>query len=229
MGAKELESVISKLANNTLKGRTNLKLLEAGCGSTSYFHFANIVRSVGIDTSKEELDQNTFVKEKILGDIQVYPLAREEFDIVVCWDVLEHLSRPRDALLNLFNTIKPGGVLILGFPNLLSFKGLMTKITPFSFHKLFYYWMNYKSPPLPTYLRMAILPRRIIKFARVHTFVVILNKLREGGVTKRFKERSGLIRVFLAAINTVFRVASFGKCESLYLDNCTLVLRKQPK
>lgn len=44
---------------------------------------------------------------------------------------LERLPRPKDALLNLCRTVRPQGLLILGFPNLLSVKGIVTKITPF--------------------------------------------------------------------------------------------------
>ena len=121
MGAGKLSQTISDMINTALQGRPGLRLLEAGCGSASYFDFANVTRTVGIDISREQLDRNAFVQEKILGDIQTYPLARNEFDIVVCWDVLEHLSRPQEALHNLCHAVRPGGVLILGFPNLLSF------------------------------------------------------------------------------------------------------------
>jgi SAM-dependent methyltransferase len=228
MGAGKLADVISGLANVSLKHKTDLKLLEAGCGSASYFDFANVTQSVGIDISQEQLNHNTFVQEGILGDIQTYPLAREEFDIVVCWDVLEHLSRPREALLNLFNSVKPGGLLILGFPNLLSFKGLITKITPLWIHEQFYHYLGYTSRPFRTYLRMAILPGKVIDVAQRNSFVVIFKTIIGGGVTTRLlKEGNWLIRNLFSVMNTVFRVASFGRCQSLYLDYCALVLKKQ--
>jgi len=226
MGASNLENLISDQVNAHLQGKTGLKLLEAGCGSASYFRFANVAKSVGIDISKEQLERNHVLHEKILGDLQTYLLPAEEFDIVVCWDVIEHLSRPRDALLNMLNAVKPGGVLVLGFPNLLSFKGLVTKMTPHWFHVLFYRLMNYEFRPFQTYLRLAILPSRVVGFAQTNGFTPIFYRLHEGGVTRRLKQRSRLIRCLFALTDVMVRFIFFGKCNSLYLDNCALILKR---
>ena len=227
MGASNLNHLISEYTNLLLQDRSNLKLLEAGCGSASYFRFANVCHRTGIDISPEQLERNQIMHEKILGDLQTYPLPAGEFDIVVCWNVIEHLSRPREALLNMFRTLKPGAVLVLGFPNLLSFKGLVTKLTPHWFHKLFYRRMKYRFRPFPTYLRLAVLPNRVIKYAQVHGLQVVFQSLHEGGVTQRFKQSVLLARAFFAAVDAVLRVFTFGKCQSLYLDNCALVLQKR--
>jgi SAM-dependent methyltransferase len=226
MGASSLEDIISDQVNDLLRGRCDLKLLEAGCGSASYFRFTNLGRTTGIDISPDQLDQNEVLQEKILGDLQTYPLPENAFDIVVCWDVIEHLSRPRDALLNMFRSVTPGGVLVLGFPNLLSFKGVVTKLTPHWFHELFYRWMKYKSRHFPTFLRLSILPNRVIEYALQNGFQVIFHKLLEGGVTTTFKQRFWLIRTLFAGVDAVARAISFGRCQSLYLDNCALVLKK---
>jgi len=228
MGAGKFGNTISEIANDILKDRTSLKMLEAGCGSASYFDFANVAVSVGIDISQEQLNQNRFIQEKILGDIQTYPLDKEEFDIVVCWDVLEHIPRPREALLNLFNSVKKDGLLILSFPNVFSFKGLATKFTPFWFHRLLYRWSNYRSSPSRTYLWMAMLPGKVIDFAQRNGFSAIYSIVEESGtITKLFKKGNWLIDGLLYPINCIFLFLSFGKCQSLYLDNCIMVLRKR--
>lgn len=226
MGASQLEDLISDRVNDLLREGLGLKLLEAGCGSASHFKFANLGRMVGIDIAPEQLEVNQTVQEKILGDLQTYPLPANTFDIVVCWDVIEHLSAPREALRNLFKCVKPGGVVVLGFPNILSFKGLATKFTPFWFHELFYRWMKYKSRHFPTYLRLAILPNNVVKFAQRNGFSVIFNQALEGGVTLRFKQRFWLVRALLGFTDAIIWVVSFGKCHSLCLDNCALLLRK---
>lgn len=226
MGASNLEGIISDTARSLLQGRQNLVLLEAGCGSASYFQFASVARSVGIDISREQLDRNTAVQEKILGDLQTYPLPADAFDIAVCWDVVEHLPRPREALMNLFNSIKPGGVLILGFPNLFSFKGLVTKCTPFWFHELFYRTMRYRGPHFPTYLRCAILPNRVLGFARRRGFEAAFQRFVEGGVTKRFKQRYPVLGAALLFLDWVAKMAFLGKRNSLFLDNCAFIFVK---
>jgi len=217
---------ISDTVNRLLNGRSSINLLEAGCGSASYFNFAPTVRSVGIDISAEQLDRNTVLQEKIRGDLETYPLPRNQFDVVVCWDVIEHLSHPRKALLNLFEATKPGGFVILGFPNLASFKGLATKFTPFWFHKLSYKLMRYKSTPFKTYLRFAVLPGQVAKFARANGLSVIYSKLIEGGMTRRVRERFWVLKIGFAAMNLAARIATLGKCQSLYFDSCALVLQK---
>jgi SAM-dependent methyltransferase len=229
MGTQSLHDVISEKANLLLEGRSNVTLLEAGCGSASRFSFTTVVKSVGIDISKEQLAQNNVVQEKILGDIQNYPLTREAFDIVVCWDVLEHLSRPRDGLLNLFNAVKPDGLLILGFPNLVSFKGIVTKITPLWLHTCFYRYMKYRFRPFPTYLRLAILPNRVMKLAQDNGFSIVFSRLVEGGVTKNFRDRFWFMNLMCSLVDKVSQAVSFGRCRSLYLDNCALILKKENK
>jgi ubiquinone/menaquinone biosynthesis C-methylase UbiE len=136
--ASLLQAPVSEAANALLAGRDHIRLLEAGCGSASQIRFNAAVHVVGIDIAPEELEKNRAVQEKILGDIQDYPLPEAEFDVVVCWMVLEHLPRPRQALVNMFRAAKPGGIVILGFPNLASIKGLVTKFTPFWFHNVLY-------------------------------------------------------------------------------------------
>jgi SAM-dependent methyltransferase len=204
-------------------------MLEGGCGSASHFNFVGVVKSVGIDISREQLDRNGVIQEKILGDIQTYPLTREGFDIVVCWEVVEHLSRPRDALRNMFSATKPGGVLILSFPNLASFKGIVTKFTPYWFHRWFYRIMKYKASPFPTYFRLAILPKRVIRFAQEHGFSLVFSQIAEGGVTKRVKERFRIIKWMFLLVDGIFRIASGGKCQSLFLDSCALIFVKGEK
>ena len=225
MGAA-LGPEISETVNRLLKGKSSINLLEAGCGSASYFNFAPSVKSVGIDISAEQLARNTVLEEKIQGDLETYPLPKNQFDVVVCWDVIEHLSHPRKALLNLFDAARPGGFVILGFPNLASFKGLATKFTPFWFHKLSYKFMRYKSTPFRTYLRFAVLPGQVIKFARANGFSVIYSKLLEGGMTKRVRERFWVLKAGFATMNLAARAATLGRCQSLYFDSCALVLQK---
>jgi SAM-dependent methyltransferase len=200
---------------------------KAGCGSASHVRFKGLVHTVGIDISKEQLEKNDALQEKILGDIQEYPLPSEEFDVAVCWMVLEHLPRPKDALLRIFSSLKPQGICILAIPNLLSFKGLVTKITPFWFHRRFYQFMRYKSRPFPTYLRIALVPKKIVRFAQECGFSVEFCKLIEGGVGKKLRSRFRFIDLAFFAANSSLRIISFGRAQSLFLDNCFMILRKR--
>ena len=124
----ELEDAVCEVTNQLLNGKPRIKLLEAGCGSYTHIKFNPEVYAVGIDISKEQLERNVTVQEKILGDLEQYPLPRDEFDVAICWMVLEHLPNPQQAMRNMFDCVKPGGLVILGFPNLLSIKGSRNEI-----------------------------------------------------------------------------------------------------
>jgi 2-polyprenyl-3-methyl-5-hydroxy-6-metoxy-1,4-benzoquinol methylase len=222
-----LKDEISERVNSFLKARGNVKLLEAGCGSASHFCFISVKDIAGIDISQEQLDRNTLIQEKILGDIQTYPLPNMEYDVVICWDVLEHVSRPREALLNLFRAVKPEGLIILGFPNLISFKGIVTKLTPYWFHRYMYSKvLRYESIPFPTYLRTAMRPMKVIRLAKENGLATEFYKLMEGGVSREITERYGLIKWTFSIINMCLRIISIGRCPSLYLDYCSLILKK---
>lgn len=226
MGAGPFGQIISGKVNSELRGRKNKKLLEAGCGSASYFTFDDIVKSVGIDIDDDQIEKNSLMDEKIRGDLETYPLPKDEFDIVVCWDVIEHLSRPQLALCNLFNALRPGGLIILSFPNLLSFKGLVTKLSPFWFHKAFYRLMKYTSRNFPTYLRVAILPNRVLKLAEANGFSVIYRAMGEGGLTRRVRKRFWFLNIIFLSINAVWKLLTFGRYDSLFSDSCVLIMRK---
>jgi len=159
-----LQSLVDKFSSCHDK----INILEAGCGSYSYItvpHDKSYI--VGIDISEEQLQKNTIVHEKILGDIQSYPLLPAEFDMIVCWWVLEHLSQPQKALKNFLCAIKEGGIIILAVPNVFSIKGLLAKYTPFWFHRLYYriFFPNMGYTPFPTFLRFSISPLSIRRFA----------------------------------------------------------------
>lgn len=225
--AADLEGEVTDAVNALLNGKSRIKLLEAGCGSATHIKFNARVYAVGVDISDEELAKNSAVQEKIVGDIQSCSLPEQEFDVVICWMVLEHVPNPREALRNLIRAVKPEGLLILGFPNLLSIKGAITKLTPFWFHELFYHYMRYTSRHFPTYLRVSILPKRVMRMALENGFSVEYCKLVQGAVTEKARKRFWLVNLAFGAIDGVTRAVSLGRLPSPLLDNCGLILRKR--
>jgi 2-polyprenyl-3-methyl-5-hydroxy-6-metoxy-1,4-benzoquinol methylase len=75
-------------------------------------------RLTGCDFSEEAIK---FSRQRFPGcsffrhDIYV-PLP-EQFDVVLCTEVLEHLERPYVALANLLGAVRPGGALVLTVPD----------------------------------------------------------------------------------------------------------------
>jgi SAM-dependent methyltransferase len=157
-----------------------VKVLDAGCGRClQAVDLPDDAYLVGIDLSPVALAENPSLDQRIVGDIQIYPLPRETFDLAVCWDVLEHVRDPRAALDNITAALRPGGRLIVGIPNVLSPKGLVTKFTPYRFH-VFVYRRLFRFPsaglpghgPFRTYLRWALRPSAVAAYAARRGLVV---------------------------------------------------------
>jgi len=147
-------------------------VLEAGCGRFKHFAYPDTMRIAGIDISPEQLELNDYADEKYLGDVQTFRLDRQ-FDAVVSIFVLEHLDDPPAALARMLEWTRPGGLLIIAVPNLMSVKGLVTKFTPFWFHHLAYrlfYRVEYSI--FPTTLKASVAPRALRRFFADHEILL---------------------------------------------------------
>jgi SAM-dependent methyltransferase len=209
-----------------------LRILDAGCGSRGQVEFGTDAHVAGLDISREQLDRNTSVDEKILGDIETYPLPDADYDIVICWNVLEHLPHPDRALSNLMRSVRPDGLLILRFPNVASLKGLITKFTPHAVH----IWVlkhilgqrragQEGRGPFPTFLRFSIAPDSIRRFAARGGFSTAHLNMFEGRPQRTIRRKLGLVGPLWEFLKKVIRLLTFNRV-SPDLTECTLVLRK---
>lgn len=165
---------LEPFVDSLLKHAGQRRVLEAGCGSSTHFRHHPEDHITGIDVSPEQLERSTYLQEKILGDIQepgVIPPGR--FDLIVCWDVLEHLPHPRRALEHFAQGLRPGGLMLLSSPNVLTVRGLLTKMAPHAL-KVAYYRHVVGNPhagepgygPFRSYHRFAMSPAAIRRFAQ---------------------------------------------------------------
>lgn len=206
-----------------------IKVLEAGCGYNSPVKFNIEHKIIGIDISENQLDRNERLDEKILGDIQTFPLINDEYEVIICWDVLEHLLNPRLALENFTRALKRNGIIILGIPNIFSLKGIITKYTPHFFH-VFIYKNIYKSKrhtgrddlgPFKTYLKYSISLPSLRKFALENKLSIIY--LNTDDVASHLKYRNKTFYLIYKPIKYFFQSISFGKLGD---SEMTLVLAK---
>ena len=97
-------------------------LLDAGCswGYATRFFAARAASVAGIDLDAEAV---AVARERYPSiDFQAAPLEAiphpdEAFDVVLCLDVLEHVSDEQRSLDELFRVLRPDGVLILTTPH----------------------------------------------------------------------------------------------------------------
>ena len=97
--------------------------------------------------------------------------------MIVCWNVFKHLPHPERALGLFCDPTRPGGLIVFVFPNPLSVKGLVTKVTPFWVHV----WVTRHligrklagtegHPPYPTFMRWSAAPGALIRSAAKQGF-----------------------------------------------------------
>jgi len=163
---------LQRFLDRSFELRPDDAVLDVGCGFVLPIDVPVDVRLVGLDADEEALAKNVNLDEAIAGDVAELTLAAEEFDMVVCWNVLEHLPNVRAALHNLTHALRTGGVLVVAVPDRSSLKGLITRLTPLSFHVWVYRRVlgspNAGKPgfgPYRTYLVRDLTPRRFTALA----------------------------------------------------------------
>jgi len=94
------------------------KILDMGCGEV---HLVEKYRKSGYDIIGLDLNYSSDVVKK--GDIRYTPFENDEFDIVLCLDVLEHLNFQDQelALKEIHRILKKDGTALFALPNLAHF------------------------------------------------------------------------------------------------------------
>lgn len=94
----------ARLHTFIVKHATDKKVLDLGASSSPYAHlFPNRV-SFDIE-AREGID--------VVGDAHDMPFSDNEFEMIVCTEVLEHLHSPQIGINEMRRVLKPGGKLIL--------------------------------------------------------------------------------------------------------------------
>jgi len=193
-------------------------VLDAGAGRTLPLDVPGNAHLVALDVSLDELARNENADEKIVGDLQSADLCGRIFDLIICWDVLEHLTKPEAAVSRMATWLRPGGALVVGVPNLWSTKGIITKLTPYSFHK----WVYRRlfgvrgSTPFRTYLRVSITPHNLAQHAAEHRLKLVYSETYAGGAEEKLPRA---LYVILSASSGIVRAATGGSFDPSFSEH----------
>jgi len=88
------------LSANSSQGKT----LDVGCGDSYYRQFFPNRVSVDLDPRRSP---------DIVADIHRLPFSDEEFDVILCTEVLEHVKNPFLAVSEMKRVLKKGGKILL--------------------------------------------------------------------------------------------------------------------
>ncbi len=99
-------------------------VLDAGCGlgyGTAILGRAGALTAHGVDIDPAALlrSQELFGEHAKFGggDLMNLPTPRDAFDLVVCFEALEHVPDPERALDELQRVVRDGGVVLVSSPN----------------------------------------------------------------------------------------------------------------
>ena len=112
--------ILLSLLERNLPDRTNLDILDAGCGGGATMEsLRRYGRVRGLEFAREAV---TYSRERghdvIEGSIERMPFEDESFDLALALDVIEHLPDDRPALEELRRVLRPGGSLLVTVPAL---------------------------------------------------------------------------------------------------------------
>lgn len=206
------------------------RVVDAGCGSAIHIDLPDDAVLIGLDISQTQLDRNPKLAERICADLQTADLSGVDADLVVIWDVLEHIERPMDALDRLVAALKPGGLLLIAGPDPRSVKGLTTKLSPHWFHVWFYRTVygiktagQADTRPFRTHMRMAVSPRPLERWARDRGLTTVRTITYEGETQSRLMRQHRVLGALYAAVGALAVAASLGTLSFRRTEFATLL------
>jgi SAM-dependent methyltransferase len=99
------------------------RVLDAGCGTgygAELLAREGAAAVVGVDIDEQAFDRTQAVAGAVTfrkADLRELPADLGDFDVVVCFEVLEHIDDPTTALDRLAGVLRPDGVLVVSSPN----------------------------------------------------------------------------------------------------------------
>jgi len=211
-----------------------LAIYEAGGGSTSFLPL-NVLRRAHVtvvDIDEDQIKNNDYAQETVLGDIQTHRFAPGSFDLIICYNVIEHVPDVEAALSGFCEAIKPNGLILIGAPNPKSLSGVVTKYSPHWFHVFFYRYVrgikNAGLPgqaPFPTHFHPLVTLPNLEAFARRHGLQVIYRKKYESPRYPEMRRRKPVLAALVDAAARAMNLFLPGKIDVRHGDY-HLILRK---
>jgi SAM-dependent methyltransferase len=229
-------SNVQKFLVERLRGK-HVRIYEAGGGSISILPLSSFEgRSISVvDIDPTQLRNNSYADTKILGDIQTYVFAPNSFDLVVCYNVIEHLPAVDQAIKQFYNALAPGGLVLIGAPNPESLFGLVTKYTPHWFHVWFYrVALRHKDAgkpghlPFRTVYHPIVSPKALEAFSKKIGFEVVYFNPYIGSNYTSLKKTRPVIGWLVGAALGVMNAATFGRFNFEYGDYHAVLRKPEP-
>jgi len=228
----ETVEILENSIKNLYDGKTELIILEAGCGRKWPLNLAGVKYNlIGVDLDeialKSRINDKKDLDEVIVSDLQNFDIGNRKVDVIYNSFVLEHVENAELVLENFNNILKSGGLLILKIPDRNTVFGFITRLSPFWFHILYMkYLQGFKNAgkpgfgPYPTYYNKIVSRDGIRNFCKSHGFRIDI-ELGYCSYLRTNNIRTKSVKIFAILINII----SFGKLPWRY-NNLTYILTK---
>jgi SAM-dependent methyltransferase len=209
------------------QGRDEIGILEAGCGRRWPYDLSGLRYVLtGVDVNADALrirqQEKKDLHHIVLGDLRTVHFERQCFDIIYSAFVLEHVPQVAQVLANFLEWLKPGGLLILKFPDRDSVYGFVTRVTPFWFHVLYKrYLVGNPNAGKPGYGPFPTVHEEIIGRRAFHAFV------RQNGLIMRKEYGFGTLPGLQGLVTKALSGLSFGNLAANYY-NLLYILETPP-
>ena len=128
---RELYAINTQRIERIRRLKPGGSLLDVGCGRGYFLQTATGAgyRAYGIDVSEKAVAYagRVFNARADVRSMENLIEANEQFDVVTLWHVLEHFVDPFDALQQIRQLLKPGGMCVVEVPNVRSLKFLLSR------------------------------------------------------------------------------------------------------
>jgi SAM-dependent methyltransferase len=214
---------------------TDLKIYEAGGGSTSFLPLDVLRRAhvTVVDIDADQIRNNDYAQETILGDVQTWRFPPGSFDLVICYNVIEHLPDVEAALSGFCESLKQNGLILIGAPNPKSLSGVVTKYSPHWFHVWFYRYVRGKKnagqpghAPFPTFFHPLVTLSNLDAFAKTHGLQVIYRKEYESPRFPEMRARMPAVAALLDAFAVVLNYLALARVDVRHGDYHVILRRR---
>jgi len=108
------QTYVSYIKNNLSLFKNKNNALDIGCGSGFFLtelQKAGYKNVYGVEPSEEAVSKAGMMKEKIFnGFFEHAAYEADSFDLITCFQTLDHLMNPKNILERIFNLLKKGGI-----------------------------------------------------------------------------------------------------------------------
>lgn len=111
--------IIQYFLGNCLKGKNNLNILDAGCGTGRLFGILSPYGEIyGVEPHQGagQLCREKGYKKVLNDSVEKIDFPDNTFDVIVCVDVLEHVKQDQKALKECHRLLKKSGFFLITVP-----------------------------------------------------------------------------------------------------------------